>query len=120
MSGKKRNKITVKPTEHKIRGFKIQLRKREILRTLKYDSRYSEIDRNVEELIQEQIENAYELIFPSVVYNTFHKDLENYKEIKESIMHGSQQLKDYLKKARAFTLMAACLMLSVPKPRNNP
>jgi hypothetical protein len=94
---------------NKIRGFKIRLRKREILRTLRYDGRYTEIGPDIELLIQNQIENAYSLIHPSVVYITFFNKDDEFDDIKKTIVKGSKQVEDLLKKAEAFTLMAVTI-----------
>ncbi len=89
----------------KIKGFKIRLRKREILKTLKYDSRYTNIDSGIEKLIQQQIENAYLFIYPSVIYKTF----LNTPQVKNEILLGSKKVSELLHKASAFTLMAVTI-----------
>ncbi len=99
----------------KIRGFKVKLRKREILKALKYDSRYVSIGSDCENLIQEQIETAYSVIFPSVVYETYSISSETYEFIKNDILLGSAKLKGLFKKAAAFTIMAVTIGYELEK-----
>ena len=78
---------------NKIRGFRIRLRKREILRNLKFNSNLSEIKTETEQLIQNQIEVAYLHIYPSVIYETYSRTFEDFNSIKESILIGSNRIK---------------------------
>ncbi|MFH1414857.1 MAG: hypothetical protein ABIH89_02070 [Elusimicrobiota bacterium] len=94
---------------NKIRGFKIRLRKREILRTLKYDSRYTVLDPGTENLIQSTIERAYELICPCAVYKTFAVATEDFSVVKDDITLGSIRVQKMLRKAPAFSLMAVTI-----------
>lgn len=94
---------------NKVRGFKIRLRKREILKTLRYDTRYTSIDRDLEKLIQQQIENAYTLIHPSVIYETFPNTSDRFETTKNEILLGSRKLEELLEKPCAFTLMAVTI-----------
>lgn len=105
-------------TMTKIAAFKIKLRKKEILKILRYDSRYSNISFEIENTIQNQIENAYSLIYPSVIYETFHKSREGYKEIKHKLINGSKSVNDLLKKAYAFSLMIITIGDSLEKEIN--
>jgi hypothetical protein len=100
---------------NKIRGFKIKLRKREILKTLKYNPAYSGIEENLENRIQNQIENAYELIFPSVIYETYSMASESYEQLLDVILMGSDKVKELLDKAVAFTLMAVTVGSALEK-----
>ncbi len=91
----------------KIRGFKIKLRKREILRSLKYTSQVDKIDQKIENIIQNQIETTYRLIYPSAVYETYRKKSNTFGELKDKITLGSKKVKNIIKDCFAVTVMAA-------------
>lgn len=91
----------------KIRGFKIKLRKREILRNLKYTSRVGKIDEKIERLIQDQIEKTYQLIYPSAIYRTYMNDSSTFKKVKEKILFESEKAQNIIEDSFAFSVMAA-------------
>ena len=88
----------------KIRGFKIKLRKREILRNLKYTSKVKPLDTKIEDAVQQQIENGYSLLYPSVIYNTYHSASDEFLKVKE-IFLNSKKVTGLLDNSSAFTLM---------------
>ncbi|MFC2061905.1 vitamin B12 dependent-methionine synthase activation domain-containing protein [Elusimicrobiota bacterium] len=94
---------------NKIRGFKIKLRKREILKSLKYNSDFVSISPEIEKTIQDQIENAYEIIYPSIIYETYSGDSEKYSSVKEDVMMNSAKVKEVLSNSEIFTVMAATI-----------
>ncbi len=99
---------------NKIRGFKIKLRKREILRKLKYSKNIA-INSDLENTIQKQIEKAYLLIYPSVIYETYSKNTKEFEIIQKDILLDSKKVEILLKGAVAFTLMAATIGLELEK-----
>ncbi|MFC2091300.1 hypothetical protein ACFLTD_00825 [Elusimicrobiota bacterium] len=96
---------------YKIRGFKIRFRKREILKILKYNSsKNTSISADLENLMQTQMEKAYELIFPSVIYSTFFiKNSEITETVKNEITLGSSKITKLITESYAFTLIAATI-----------
>ncbi|MFC2048891.1 hypothetical protein ACFLR5_01565 [Elusimicrobiota bacterium] len=95
---------------NKIKGFKIRLRKREILKNLKYSTEISYMSAETEQLIQKQLENAYSLIHPCVIYETYNNnDVYGFRAIKEELLFGSSQVKVIIKDAYAITIMAATI-----------
>ncbi|MGM0441629.1 MAG: hypothetical protein ACQEQC_04330 [Elusimicrobiota bacterium] len=102
----------------KIRGFKIKLRKREILRNLKYTSRVENIDEKTEKIIQQQVENTYSLIYPSAVYDTYLKSSEEFKNLKDDILFGSEKAEGIVKDSFAVTIMAATIGKEIEREIN--
>ncbi len=94
---------------NKIIGFKIKIRKNEVLRNLKYSSNTGNIPENIENIISRQIEKGYSLIEPSVVFETYKSSSADYEDIVSSLLLGSAHIKDILKDAYGFTLMAATI-----------
>ncbi|MEW6040162.1 MAG: hypothetical protein AB1633_01420 [Elusimicrobiota bacterium] len=58
----------------KIKKFKINLRKREVLRNLKLLSQVKEITRQIEEMVDSEIKRSDEYITPASVYSSFNED----------------------------------------------
>ncbi|MBN2406765.1 MAG: hypothetical protein JXJ19_03610 [Elusimicrobia bacterium] len=94
---------------NKIKRFKIRLRKREILRILKFNPEHSVNTVQMEKHIQDCMESAYELLSPSVVYETFSSVSEKYGRIKEDIIAGSGKVRELFNNAVAFTVMAVTI-----------
>jgi len=94
---------------NKIRGFKIKIRKREILRILRYTSNVENISETIEKKIQEQVEAAYELIKPSVIYNTVPRTSREFDEIRKEIVVGSGKVNEMIEKSAGFTMLAATI-----------
>lgn len=94
---------------NKVIGFRIRLRKNYILRTLKYRQDITRRYAAAERMIQEAVEEAYALITPSVIFTTFFEEAEDFKGIQADLTLGSASIKNTLRKASAFTLMAATI-----------
>ncbi|MGM0568634.1 MAG: hypothetical protein ACQESB_05400 [Elusimicrobiota bacterium] len=105
MPGRAKNKKDSALT--KVRGLKIKLRKREILRYLRHSSRAGALSESMEHTLQEEIQNAYSLIYPSVIYKTVFKKNEGYEKIKEILSKNPDKLNQKLSSSEAITLMAA-------------
>ncbi len=102
-----RTKSRPLPEIRKIRGLKIKLRRREILRHLKYDSRTGPLAPPEDEAIQKGIQKAYTLIYPSVVYKTLLRETDEFKSAAEKILLKSGKTGEIASSARALTFMAA-------------
>ncbi|MDA3792704.1 MAG: hypothetical protein PF545_03480 [Elusimicrobia bacterium] len=94
---------------NKIIGFKIKIRKNEVLRNLKYTSKTGDIPKNIENIISKQIEEGYSLIEPSVVFETFKSASSGYEDIVKKVLLGSGHVEDILDDAYGFTLMVATI-----------
>lgn len=94
---------------NKIKGFKIRLRKREILKILKYDPDYTRISLKLADTLQEVIEKAYSLIMPSAVFNTYPAVSEEFSQIKKELPAGSKKVEGLLKKSVAISMMAVTI-----------
>ena len=101
----KRNSL--KERVRKIRGLKISLRRREILRHLKYSPGRGEVDPHTETIIQQQLQQAYQIIYPSVIYLTVSRKMTEFKEIEKSILQGPEKVKKIASDAIAVTVMAS-------------
>ncbi|MGM0441962.1 MAG: vitamin B12 dependent-methionine synthase activation domain-containing protein [Elusimicrobiota bacterium] len=99
----------------KIKNFKIKLRKPEILRYLGYTSRAKGISPDIEKDIQRQIEEAYALISPAVLFKTFNKNKEEGKKVIEKILKSSDRIMELVSKADIFTIMAVTVGKSLEK-----
>lgn len=105
MPGRTKNKSL--PETRKIRGLKLKLRKREILRQLRYTSGTGRITPEIEEIIQEEIQRAYQLIYPSVLYRTVFRESESFANLQKKIIKGPDKIEKISSSAVAVTLMAA-------------
>ncbi|MEA3506897.1 MAG: hypothetical protein U9R36_05360 [Elusimicrobiota bacterium] len=94
---------------NKIIGFKIKIRKNEVLQNLKYTSNTVEIPDNIEKIITRQIENGYSLIEPAVVYETYKSTSPVYEDILNKVLYNSKQVAGILEANYGFTLMAATI-----------
>ncbi len=93
----------------KIKGFKIRLRKIEILKYLGYNSRVENINQNIENLIQRQIEEAYQLISPAVLFESFSKDSKKGRLIIKDFLKSSSRVMKLVDNSCAFTLMTVTI-----------
>ena len=94
---------------NKIKGYKIRLRRSEILRSLKHMDGKTASNAVIEDTIQEQIENAYSLIDPAVVYKTYSATSADYTMNRDMMILDSKQIKDMLRRSAAFTVMAVTI-----------
>ena len=93
---------------NKVRGFKIRIRKPRLLSALKQAGPLR-IPEASQEKIQGIVEEAYTLIDPAVVFDTFFEGEELRDEVFRHISLGSEALSGLLAGSEAFTLMAATI-----------
>ncbi len=116
MPGSTKNKKTPAAVSlRKIKGLKIKLRKREILRHLKYSPGSGEITPETESLMQEEIQRAYELIYPCVIYLTVPRNSEIFEKVKNEILRGSEKTEKISSGSVAVTLMASTAGIKIEK-----
>ncbi len=115
----KSKKLSLVQSLRKIKGLKIKLRKREILRHLKYSPKSGEIPPETESLIQQELQRAYELMYPCVIYLTVPRSSDTFEKVKNEILKGSEKMEKISSNCVAVTLMASTAGIKIEKEIDN-